>query len=433
MSVSPDPRLRRALEDALPDPSPRPGAKTRIRAAIAAHTEAGRRFLQTRGYFAAAALAALVVVAMVYMRKESARAVAPSFDIGSHVANTASTLVLSSGASVLVQPGSDVTVERDDDRETSIRLTRGRMVAQVNKREGKPFVVRSHDVRVEVVGTIFAVETRSPAEVSVSVVAGIVDVSRGGETRRLAAGEVWPSGAPRLTVTPDERAWATSAARTPAEPHGSGEVPVPAKTNETARRGSSAGAASESASERAPPAADVAPKHRGPRPLAASAPRRTQNGRPPSAYGAAKELEAKGDLKGALDAYDAVARSVDKNAEDALFAVARLRAKLADTDGALDALRSYRQRYPDGAYARAVAVHFLDLLVKKGNDPEVLDEATAFLVAYPNDSSAWRFRMARAAIAIKKGDCPSALRDLASIPDTEATPLRRRCNASTEP
>jgi len=148
---------------------------------------------------------------------------------------------------------------------------------------------------------------------------------------------------------------------------------------------------------------------------------------------AAKELEAKGDLKGALDAYDAVARSAHKNAEDALFATARLRAKLADTDGALESFRSYRQRYPDGAYARVVAVHVLDLLVRKGDDFEILDEANAFLVAYPNDLRAWRFRMARAAIAIKKGDCSSALRDLASVRDAEATPLRRRCKGSTEP
>jgi hypothetical protein len=427
MSARPDPRLRRALEDALPDPLPRPGAKTRIRAAIAAHTEASRRFLQTRGYFAAAALAALVVVAMVYVRQESPRAVTPSSDIVRPVANTASTLVLSSGANVLVQPGSDVRVERDDEHETSIRLGRGRMVAQVSKREGRPFVVRSHDVRVEVVGTIFAVEARDPAEVSVSVVAGMVDVSRGGETRRLAPGEAWPSGAPRLTVTPNELAWAATGARAQAQPQVSGDVPVPAHTNEAAWR-----EPPEVASESPHRPAQSPPKlPREPPPLAASGPPRTQDGRPPSPYGAAKELESKGDLEGALDAYDAVAKSADKNAEDALFAAARLRAKLADTDGALEAFRSYRRRYPDGSYARVVAVHVLDLLVKKGDDHEILDEANEFLVAYPNDLRAWRFRMARAAIAIKKGDCPSAVRDLDSVPDAEATPLRRRCQAST--
>jgi len=402
MSVRPDPRLRRALEDALPDPLPRPGAKTRIRAAIAAHTEASRRFLQTRGYFAAAALAALVVVAMVYVRKESPRAVTPTADIVRPAANAASTLVLSSGANVLVQPGSDVRVERDDEHETSIRLARGRLVAHVSKREGKPFVVHSHDVRVEVVGTIFAVETRDPAEVSVSVVAGKVDVSRGGETRRLAPGESWPSGAARQTLTPDELAWANSGARAPAQSHPH-------------------------------PAAEGAPRlRREPPSLAASGHSPTKTRRPPSAYGAAKELESKGDLEGALDAYDDVAQSAHKNAEDALFAAARLRAKLADADGALETFRSYRRRYADGAYARVVAVHVLDLLVKKGDDQDVLDEASEFLVAYPHDLRAWRFRMARAAIAIKKGDCPSALRDLASVPDVEAAALRRRCKASDE-
>jgi hypothetical protein len=145
---------------------------------------------------------------------------------------------------------------------------------------------------------------------------------------------------------------------------------------------------------------------------------------------AAKELEFKGDLKGALAAYDMVAKSADKNAEDALFAAARLRAKLADDAVALEAFRAYRRRYPEGAYAHIVAVHVLDLLVKRGDDREILDEANGFLVAYPNDLRAWRFRMARAAIAIKNGDCASGLRDLAAVPDPEAIPLRRRCEAA---
>jgi TolA-binding protein len=134
-------------------------------------------------------------------------------------------------------------------------------------------------------------------------------------------------------------------------------------------------------------------------------------------------------LQGALERYDALASSSEPYAEHALFAAARLRAKLGEKDGALEAFRSYRRRYPDGAYASVVSVHVLDLLLQRGDDREVLGEADAFLAAHPSDPRAWRFRMARGAIAIKNGDCAAALRDLASVPDAQAIPLRRRCAA----
>ena len=74
-------------------------------------------------------------------------------------------------------------------------------------------------------------------------------------------------------------------------------------------------------------------------------------------------------------------------------------------------------------------MHVLDLLLKKGDDRAVADEANRFLAAYPDDAGAWRFRMARAALAIKKGDCAAALRDLAFVPENEAGALRARCLA----
>jgi hypothetical protein len=75
-------------------------------------------------------------------------------------------------------------------------------------------------------------------------------------------------------------------------------------------------------------------------------------------------------------------------------------------------------------------VHVLDLLLAQGDDSAVLGEANRFLDAHADDPRAWRFRMARAGIRIKKGDCPSALRDLAGVPEREAKSLRDRCPTS---
>jgi TolA-binding protein len=413
MSTKPDPRIGDALERALPDGSPRPSAKARIHAAVLARTEENRRFRQTRAYFAVAAMAAFVVATMAYLRKgDEPSARAPAASSVANAANSASTLVLSSGARVLVQPGSDVVVERDDVRETALRLGHGRMVAAVKRREGKPFVVRSHDVRVDVIGTIFAVETRASGEVAVSVARGQVEVTNAGRAESVATGETWPKDALPFTFRAEELEWAGSAEAAPeqsAEPAPLPEITAPPRAPEI---------------DRAPAVATAMEPRRQIRAQSPEPSRATL-----SPFADAKQREAAGDLHGALKAYEAVANSPDKDAEDASFAAGRLRTKLGDIDGALDAFRAYRERYPRGAYVRVVGVHVLDLLLKKGDDGAVRDEANRFLGAYPDDPGAWRFRMARASLAIKSGDCAAALRDLAFVPEKEAGALRARCSA----
>jgi len=393
MNITPDPHLRRVLDDALPEPKPRAGAKLRVRAALQARLDTSRRFRQTKGYFAAAALAAVVVAVMALVVRK--RPILTPGEV-SHALAASSTLVLSSGAKVLVLPGSDVRVERDDERETSIRLGRGRVVAHVKKRAGRPFVVHSDDVRVEVTGTTFAVEARDASIVRVGVLAGRVKVARANESWEIAPGQSWPTDGTPLVMTSEELDWAHA--------------------EESAVSDSPTGDLSAPTEERSPPEATSAGK-------------RAVGAQESSPFAAAKQRESRGDLHGALSAYEGIATSSDKNAEDARFAVGRLRAKLGDTTGALEAFRQYRERYPEGGYARAVDVHVLDLLLAQGNDEAVLGEANRFLDAHSNDSGAWRFHMARASIRIKKGDCPSALTDLSSVPEREAKPLRDRCTS----
>jgi FecR protein len=311
-----------------------------------------------------------------------------------HPVAQSSTLVLSSGAKVLVSPGSDVRVERDDERETSIRLGSGRVLAHVKKRAGRPFVVHSDDVRVEVRGTTFAVEAREASIVAVGVWAGRVRVSRADQSWEINPGQSWPTDATPLAMTAEERAWAS---------------------------------AEESASAESPPDELPAPAEEHAAPSVTSPEKPASGPKEASPYAAAKQRESRGDLQGALSSYEAIAASSDKNAEDARFAVGRLRAKLGDTGGALEAFRLYREHYEAGGYARAVDVHVLDLLLAQGNDDAVLGEASRFLQAHPDDPRAWRFRMARASIRIKKGDCPAAMSDLSGVPEREAKPLRERC------
>jgi hypothetical protein len=232
-------------------------------------------------------------------------------------------------------------------------------------------------------------------------------------------------------VTAEELAWARSEAAPPeliAPDHEPRDVPA-AKPSEAAVPPSSQALLPS----RAAPSLDAV-RDRGTKGVPkASAATKPDHGRPvSSAFTEAEQREARGDVKGALDVYEGVAESMGHDAEDALFAVGRLRAKLGDTEGAMLAFRTYRERYPGGAYARIVGVRVLDLVSKRGDDGAVVSEANAFLDAYPNDPGAWRFHMARAAVAIKRGDCAAALRDLVFVPDAEASSLRARCAASVQ-
>src|SRR5262249_25825078 len=150
---------------------PRPGARERIRAAIDVRIALRRRRRSwvRRGAMTLAGMAVLVLVVVALRRPAS---VTPN---RSSVA-TGSILELSVGARLLVGTGRDVTLARADADETAVRLRSGQLLAQVAKQPpGRAFVVLAGDVRVEVVGTRYAVAVSGDA-VSVRVFEGAVRV-----------------------------------------------------------------------------------------------------------------------------------------------------------------------------------------------------------------------------------------------------------------
>jgi hypothetical protein len=317
-------------------------------------------------------------------------------------------LELPSRARVLVGEGAAAALVRDDAEGAVLRVDRGALLANVAKRApGRPFVVVARDVRVEVVGTMFAVEVRADGEVGVRGYEGVVRVVGGGVDARVGAGEVWPSEdrapavdeAAKARVAFVEVAEATAAP--PPEPVASAPPPRPPAPPPPAR----------------PP----------PQPAAAPQPPPPAPPPPPPPYIAARRLEETGSLAQALAAYRAIESGPE--AEDALYAVGRLQSGvLGEPAAALATFRAYRARYPEGRYARAVDVHLLDAALARGDVAAVEREAGAFLAAHAADPLAPRFLPARAAARIQRGDCTGALADLDRLPRGPATDrLRARC------
>ncbi|MHB8420886.1 MAG: outer membrane protein assembly factor BamD [Myxococcales bacterium] len=102
-------------------------------------------------------------------------------------------VVALSRAALLVDPGSDLGLESLD-RHVFLRLSGGRLVAEVERRRaGESFEVQTTRFRVTVKGTIFSVTERSADDVEVSVSRGLVEVSGAGSVWQVAAGQSWRS------------------------------------------------------------------------------------------------------------------------------------------------------------------------------------------------------------------------------------------------
>ena len=163
----------------------------------------GARGVRRRLYLAAGlatAAAAVALVAALALRggddaEEVGRPPAPGRSPSRVATADAPSAVSVGDVSLEIAPHSALLVDDDRDRGLLFVLERGEVtfrVAPVGDRP--PVVVQAGDVRVEVVGTAFAV-SRQGDSARVVVYEGVVSLVRGGARARLAAGSVWPQPA----------------------------------------------------------------------------------------------------------------------------------------------------------------------------------------------------------------------------------------------
>ncbi len=407
MSDERDPELGKTLDLALGPANAPYGAKLRVRRKLDERLAKPR----TNWALVAVTLAGMACVAVLFFW--FGRAAAPT---AVNVPETRYSELMLSSARVLLRDDAKLSVERDDANGAVVRLAAGAALFHVRKGTGKSFEVFAGATRVRVVGTVFGVAL-GPRGAAVAVDEGVVEVADRAGTRTLRSGETWP---PQHGISIDQAA--LERVRAPLPPGPSGELDK-----------ERAGAASEPAP--APPSGepsapnDVALAHSA-APVVSSRPPAAASAAPESDYSRARALERAGDANGALAAYQTIVEARGASVEDALFAIARLRAQLGDQGAALTAAKSYRGEFPNGRYARDNDVLVLNAELARGEQTAALVEAQSFLARFPNDPRAWRFRLVRAADRAQRGDCAGARSDIETAPDGAAKrSVLERCPA----
>jgi hypothetical protein len=223
-------------------------------------------------------------------------------------------------ARIRVAPRSAVVMNGTADQGVLIVIDRGGADFEVAPRLGRPkFVVQAGEVSVRVIGTAFHVE-RTGDRAKVTVQHGTVEVSAGGETARITAGQTWPSEIAAADAQPADDA----------EPAPVEMDPTPIARPHHAK----------------PPVDhDVARATDEPKP-----PVDATDSRDPDArrFAAATAIEA-GNPTAALAEYRRLAAAGGPWAANALYAAARLLYEHHDDAGAKAALTEYLHRFPRGA------------------------------------------------------------------------------------
>jgi hypothetical protein len=141
-----------------------------------------------------------------------------------------SVATFSDGSQAELGPATALTLETQRDDLVEVKLRSGVATFEVAKRPQRQFVVHAHDVRVRVVGTRFTVR-KSAEGVEVSVLRGVVEVSRGAEVVSLTAGQSWhstPEVAAAGGAAPPEPEPAAPEVAEPDAPEPPGVHPAPA-------------------------------------------------------------------------------------------------------------------------------------------------------------------------------------------------------------
>jgi hypothetical protein len=271
-------------------------------------------------------------------------------------------------ADVRVAPESILWVHSDHGHEVTMTLERGRVACTVvHDKDLPPLVVQAGDVRVEVVGTSFAVAREGDSAV-VEVDEGVVEVFHRGRLERVGAGQRWtPAGLGPLAAA------ARAAAGTGGTPAG----PASADSQAQAVPGAGDAAEPDTVDGTEPGAVDGTAGDRvdGDRPGPVDAGRRATRRheaagaaiREPKVtpeatmdakqrYEQAARLEAS-EPAAAIAIYRELARGKSVWAANALFAQARLELDRGRKAEAVRLLETYLRRYPGGnnaADARAL-------------------------------------------------------------------------------
>jgi hypothetical protein len=266
-----------------------------------------RRARHGRWIAAGAGLAAAAAVAGFLAARGDGE---PSFRGTSRVVtDEAPSTVAIGDVSLTVAPASAVVVDQERERGVLIVLERGSVACEVAPRGKRPpLTVQAGDVRVEVVGTKFAV-SRDGERASVVVHEGVVTVVTRGDRIPVRAGERWPA-APRAAATAPEVIESFA--------------PDRLVDDERAPR-----------ARRPAQRAEVADK-----PMPSDKER----------YELAARLEAS-DPDAARAIYRELAAGGDAWAANALFAMARLEEELGNRERARALLERYLKRFPAGANA----------------------------------------------------------------------------------
>lgn len=279
---------------------------------------------------AAAVLACAAAVALVFVLRELPTG-EPQTLRTSRIVTTAAASELSIGdADITVEPASALWVASQGDR-VEIVLERGSVdCAVAPRRERPPFVVRAGDIRVEVIGTAFAV-TRHGDSARVEVFEGVVQVMGKGDVARVRAGESWP---PHLAVK-DEAA--------------EGEDRAVERADRQRKR-----------------KRHRAHEHRARRPERDAGEREVRRSEVDDApsdqelYETAARLEAS-DADAAIAIYRRLAASSGPWSATALFAQARLESDRGRTEVAVRLLHRYLERHPSGSNAADARLLLQDL------------------------------------------------------------------------
>jgi len=387
-----DPELGRLLEHALGSPEPRPGARVRVEQKL------GPRLRPARGGIRRWALVTASLLACVLAVKWAERARGGSPRDAPAAAPAISWLALED-ARVALLGASRLRVEREDAGETVVRLDAGTALFHVQKGRGRHFVVEAGRRHVEVVGTVFGVALAGDGA-RVEVMEGVVRTSENGASELLTAGQSSPPGTDVFALAPRDLA----TLRAPLPPASPRAAPMLVPT------------APPSASATALPrhqASSLAPQATAPAsPAPSSSVPAIDDG-----YRAARTLERSGEIAAATEGYRTVALGNGAHADDAAFAVARLAAEHGSPSAVQSAVADYRRTFPSGRYARDIDVLELNAHLARRDRPAALRDADAFLVRFPSDARAWRFRLVRAEEQARAGDCAGAMRELSSVPD----------------
>ena len=261
-------------------------------------------------------------------------------------------------AAIHVAPASTVWVHSNRGHEVMMVLEQGRVACTVAHDDNQPpLVVQAGDVRVEVVGTSFAV-TRLGRSAMVEVDEGVVEVFHLGKRVRVSAGQRWAPAALGPVV-------GASTSTPGATTETTGEA-TPETTTETTTETTGEATPETTTAIASETGAQPGPDHAASEP-AVAVPQRATRRRAPVAVGAdgddpkqryeqAARLEAS-EPTAAIAIYRELARGKSAWAANALFAQARLELDRGRTREAVLLLRAYLRRYPGGnnaADARAL-------------------------------------------------------------------------------